>query len=140
MPALRGDPMVPVRQCRDSGDGPLAALLVAVQQLDRPRPGGLDDLPRGLVAGVVRIADGALPESDVAGRDVQVAGLRLEVLNRWRLLAAMPLGIEDPAMQHGQSTARVAERHREVDDAVLRPHRAVAAAYFGARAAPGQEQ
>jgi len=56
-------------------DTSLSALVVAVEKLDGPRLVVLDDLAGGGVPGIPGVTEGALPESDVADGDVQIAGL-----------------------------------------------------------------
>src|ERR1700761_8694460 len=64
----------------EPGDGPLAAVVVAVQQVDVPLAAALDDLAGHVVAGVGQIPDRPLPEPGVVDRDVQVPGLQGELV------------------------------------------------------------
>jgi hypothetical protein len=55
----------------------LAALVIAVQQFNREQPAFLDRSAKGCVVRVGGVSD-ALPETHVAGRDVEVTRLRPE--------------------------------------------------------------
>ncbi len=79
---VRAQGHVAGREHGEAGDASLSALVVAVEKLDGPRLVVLDDLAGGGVPGVLGITEGALPESDVADGDVQIAGLPLELIKR----------------------------------------------------------
>ena len=65
--------------------------------------------------GVGGIAEGALPEAHLAGRDVDVPHEPVEGLHRWTLDAAHdPVGMEPPAVEHGEAAADVAQRDHQV--------------------------
>jgi hypothetical protein len=83
---------------------------------------------RGVV-GILGVADRALPESDVAGRDVEVTGLMAEAIEL-RCCGAdrgdLP-GLHDPAVDDRDPQADVAQRQRHVQALLHRlEHRAVA--------------
>ena len=139
-PGCAGDcchDLVVDRQRQEAADGPLAALVVGVEQLHRPRLARLDGGARLLVAGRRGVAERPLPETDVAHRYVQVPGLPLELLQRRVIAVAARVREEPPALQHRDPVARVAQRDRQVDDRGIRAHRAVAGADLADRAAPG---
>jgi hypothetical protein len=82
----------------EPGDASLSALVVAVEKLDRPRLVVLGDLAGGSVAGIPGVTEGALPESDVADGDVQVAGLPLKPIKRRVRVLSVPLRVKVPAV------------------------------------------
>src|SRR6202042_564589 len=98
------------RQRQETGDGALAALMVGVEQFDRPRLASLDSRPRLLVTSRRGVAERPLPETDVAHRYVQVPGLPLELLQRRVIDVPVRLREETPALQHRDPVARVAQR------------------------------
>src|SRR4029453_8270220 len=77
----------------EAADHPLAALVVAVEQLHGELAVDLNGLARLGVARLGRVAERPLPEADVARRHVQVAGQGAEARRVGvRLVAADPLG------------------------------------------------
>jgi len=67
---------------RELADHSLAAFPVAVENAEHYRVTSLDCRGNGLELGSGRITQGSLPESDVAGCHVYVAGLGGEILQR----------------------------------------------------------
>lgn len=96
---------------------PLAALGVAVEHVHRHRLAGLDPLAGLRELGLARITKRALPEADVAHRNVEVAREAAEILERRRGggSAEDPLGVEEPAVQDGDPGAHLAQRDRQPD-------------------------
>src|SRR5436189_2673290 len=79
-----GDPAVALlaRREPEPADRALAALVVAVEDLDCERLPLLDRAPRVVELRRRRVAERALPEADVTGRDVDVARQPCELLER----------------------------------------------------------
>src|SRR6201987_4351305 len=91
----------------------------------------LSDCTAGLaVAVAARVAEGALPEADVVGRDVEVAAEHRELLERGPGVvgAELQLRKEVPAVEDGDAGADVADGNGEVHGLVGRPRVALAAA------------
>src|ERR1700722_3269324 len=97
-------------QRQEAADGPLAALVIGVEQLNRPRLGRLGGGARLLVAGRGRVAERPLPETAVAHRYVQIPGLRLELRQRRVIPVALREREESPALQDRDPVTRVAQR------------------------------
>src|ERR1017187_5746788 len=147
VPALRGDPAqfrfrVSIRISGGAGqhgeprDTSLPALVIAVKKFHRPRLAAFDDLAGLLISGIVGVAEGALPESDIADRYVQIAVLPLELLERCVRGVAVPLGVKPTAVHHRDAVAHVAQAHGEVDR-VVRPRRIVLTPTSPAAPPPG---
>src|SRR5581483_9048582 len=78
-----GEPRAVVaRDQREARDRALAQLVVAVEHVDHEPLARLDRTARICEALLRRVAERALPEADLAGRDVQVAGQPPERLDR----------------------------------------------------------
>src|SRR5581483_452517 len=101
---------------REQGDRALAALVVAVEHLDQDAAAALDELAGGGELGRGRVTQRALPEPDVVGRDVDVAGEPAEL---GRIEAGLHVAgfavLEPPAVQDRHPGADVAYRHGQVD-------------------------
>src|SRR5205823_15036328 len=87
VPGDHGEPqpppvLGPYREQAEPGDRPLPALVVAVEQLDRERLVPLGAVPDQAEQLFARVAQGALPEAEVTGWHVQVAGEPPEVRQR----------------------------------------------------------
>src|SRR2546426_5597051 len=105
----------------EAADDALASLLIAVEEIDGERLPRADGFEDGGALGVVRLPDGALPEADVAGRNVQVAGLRPELRGIRaveRQTGVLRLRDSAPAEDHGDAGSHVAQRGGQVDDPV----------------------
>ena len=101
----------------EAGDGALAAFVVAVEDVDRERLHVLDVLAQRGVVRIPRLPDGGLPESDVAGRDVQVTCLHAEIFGRRvrDFVGPDELGQHRPPKDHREPRAHVAQRDGEID-------------------------
>src|SRR5919201_4402019 len=104
----------------EAADDALSALVVAVEDLDREGLPRVDGGLRGGEIGGGGITERALPEADVAGGDVEVAGQPREVLERRVVVLTDPLQIEAPPVEDGDAAADVSQRDREVDGLVGR--------------------
>ncbi len=105
----------------EPADDALAALEVAVEEVDRERAACGDGLARGDELCRARVTVGALPEADVSGGDVEVAREPGERRRIERRVAARHASHgEPPAVEHGDPGAGVPERDREVDRLVGR--------------------
>ena len=71
----------------EARDHALAALVIAVEEVDA-KVALLDRPERRLAVGVVVVTPGALPEAELPGRDVEVAGQPAEILRRRMVLGA----------------------------------------------------
>src|SRR3984957_1403218 len=88
--------------------------VVAVEELDGPRLAILDDLAGRGSSWDPRFTEGALPESDVADGDVQIAGLPPELIKRRVRVLVAPVRIKVPAQRRAQVRDRspVAPAHQ----------------------------
>ncbi len=82
---------VAARAQREPGDHPLAALVVAVEDVDRERRASCDRIGGRAEVVALGLAERALPEADVADRHVQVAREPAEVVERRRVAARLKL-------------------------------------------------
>src|SRR5205807_8938241 len=101
----------------EPGDDTLASLVVAVQNVDGQPPGAnrLDDL----LASLVLLAVGDLPEADLPWRDVEVAAEHAERLERGALIGRpAEIRIDVAAVEDADAGADVAKRDRDVHVAV----------------------
>ena len=81
MPDHRTQPArLPHRSEREHPDRVLAALVIRVEHLDREHARSADGLHEGGVLRILRIADGGLPEADVAAGNIEVPPLRPELV------------------------------------------------------------
>ena len=86
MPGDAGHPAsVLARPEAEAADDALTAFVVAVEDVDGESLASFDRLSRREELRVVRIAEDALPEADVARGDIEVAGQTPEVGPRGRL-------------------------------------------------------
>lgn len=100
------------------GDHSLAAFPVAVQDVEHHRVASFDCGGDGLELGCGRVPQGSLPESDVTGCQVNVAGLGSELLQRRIGLLRLPGDLDVPAVHDGEPRADVPDRDHHVHDAV----------------------
>jgi hypothetical protein len=99
----------------EARDRALPALVVTVEQVDTERLARRDRLAHGRVKIVLRVAQRRLPEADVAGRHVEVARLRAEVVDLGvRIVDAGATRPEMPAVQHGETRGDVAQGQSQV--------------------------
>ena len=90
--------------------------MIAVEQIDH-EPFTLVDAARERIPlRLLPVPQRPLPEADVAGGDVQIAGQAPKVAHRGTLhgIEAGPR-FEPPAMKHGDAVAGVAQRERQID-------------------------
>ena len=91
MPAGRGEPgAVFPRREYVAADHSLPAFVIAVEEVDRQPVAPLDRLPGSGELGISRVAKRALPEADIADRDVEVAREPRELLG-------LPVCVFEPA-------------------------------------------
>src|SRR5215831_16821364 len=108
--------VLPARPHQEPADHALAAFVVPVEQVDGQRLTVRDRLRGGVTIWVGGITERAHPETGVAGRYVEVPGLAGKRRRVRMLVAAVVLRVEQPAMQHPDPVAGVAQRRGEVDD------------------------
>src|SRR5215831_1383251 len=72
--------LVPGRLESEPGDDPLAALAVAVQEVDGYLASGRDRFAGVVVLGIGLVAEGPLPEADIPRGHVQVAALPVKLI------------------------------------------------------------
>src|SRR5271170_4265997 len=118
VPARCRQPPVVGAPQREQADHSLAAFPVAVENGEHHRVTGLDCGGDGLELSCGRIAQRSLPESDVAGCHVNVAGLGGEILERWMGLLWLPGDIAVPAVHYGESGADVPDRDHHIHHAI----------------------
>ena len=114
------------------GDHPLPAVAVAVQHLDGEAIVAQAGLAQAAEQRVGAVPDGTLPEPGIAGRHVQVPGQPAELIQRGvvRLLRRPEiLRLRRPGVQHGHTTAHVAQRDGQVDRLVVGLDHAVPAGH-----------
>src|SRR5205807_9862263 len=94
----------------EAADGALPALEVAVEQIDADAVLAVERAGQVLAGRVVRFADRRVPVPDVAGRHVDVTGLRPETVERRRLVAGvLPARPHEPAVEDGDAGPHVAQ-------------------------------
>src|SRR5205823_5049133 len=90
--------------------------VIAVQEVDRQPVARLDPLPRPGELGRGGIAEGALPEADVADRNIEVAREPRELLGRpVQGIAELRGRVEAPTVEDCDPGADIPDRDREVD-------------------------
>src|SRR4029077_1413706 len=87
----------------------------AVEKVDRQPVAPLDRLPGSRKLGIGRVAKRALPEADVADRNVEIAREPCEVLRLRVVLVEQAARKEAPSVENGDSGTNVSESEREVD-------------------------
>src|SRR5580693_5971015 len=90
--------VLPAWPHQEPADHALAALVIPVEQVDGQRLPARDRLRGGVVRGIVRITERALPEAGVADRYVEVPGLAGEYPRVSMLVAAVVPRVEQPAV------------------------------------------
>src|ERR1700719_4404931 len=104
---------------QEPADDALPALVVAVQQVEGQRLPAADRLSGGVQVGMGGIAERALPEAAVPGRDVEVPRLAGKAVQVAMLVLAVVARMEQPAVQHADPGAGVAQRRGQIDHPVL---------------------
>ena len=85
MAAHRRDPLAVVtRDQREASDRALTTFVIVVQQVNGDDSTLVDRVTDGTEHGIIPIADGALPEPAIAGRDVEIAREAAELLELTR--------------------------------------------------------
>jgi hypothetical protein len=87
---------------REEPHRPLAALVIAVEELDQEDAPAGDRILEPVVIGVVRIADCRLPEADLSRADVEVSELRTEFFGcRCLPVQVQQALLRSPSLQDG---------------------------------------
>jgi hypothetical protein len=107
------------RHQADAGDGALLSPLVAVEHLDADGLSSGERFGDRRVRAVVGIAQRALPEADIPGRDVQVARLGTQFFDGKVIdVAGEEARPDRPRPHDGDARTDVAQAEGQVDDAV----------------------